>query len=69
LSISKSAEKLRCGIIQKVIYILQLMSAGSARRILILFYPASLGKRKKKVVTMAAKKEQFTVDEAGEGPV
>jgi len=51
----KLSERLRCGTIQKqVSYILQLMTADTAKRILP-FYHASDNREDKRAVTMAAK--------------
>jgi len=44
--------------------ILQMASAGAAKRILFPFYPAQI-RGQEKAVTVAAKSGQFTADETG----
>jgi len=60
-------ERLRCGTIQEeVSQILQRVSTGATRRILLPFYPAYV-RGEEKAVTMALKSGQFTTDETEKG--
>jgi len=51
---------------EEVNNILQRVSAGAARKILLQFYP-TLVREQEKAVTVATKSGQFTTDETGKG--